>query len=250
MTNLENLSQALSVSKKIVVFTGAGMSAESGLPTFRNANGYFDRLTGNCYKGEDVLSLPFLHRHPALFQKLYLEHFEFSPYEPNAGHLFLAEYEQAHPGKLTICTQNIDGLHQKAGSHHVIELHGNGQRWRTVNGQKSTVDALLQDHRGIYRDEHGKFVRPDIVLYQEDLRKADCIRTAQAMREADLLLVIGTSLQVFPAANFLNYFTGKYAFLVNEEAVPHMHRFNDWITEPSAEFFQKLRNANKKDLSN
>ena len=91
MNNPKKLVDALSASKKIVVFTGAGMSAESGLPTFRNANGYFDRLTGNWYKGEEVLSLPFFQRHPALFQKLYLEHFDFSPYEPNAGHLFLAE---------------------------------------------------------------------------------------------------------------------------------------------------------------
>lgn len=249
MNNPKKLVDALSASKKIVVFTGAGMSAESGLPTFRNANGYFDRLTGNWYKGEEVLSLPFFQRHPALFQKLYLEHFDFSPYEPNAGHLFLAEYEQAHPDKLTICTQNIDGLHQKAGSQNVIELHGNGEIWRTENGQKSTFDALWQVRKGIYRDTHSKLVRPDIVLYQEDLRKVDRIRTAQAMREADLLLVIGTSLQVFPAANFLNYFTGKYAFLLNQETVPHMHRFNAWIKEPSAVFFQKLRDANKKDLS-
>jgi NAD-dependent deacetylase len=246
MNNPERLAQALAASKKIVVFTGAGMSAESGLPIFRNANGYFDRLTGNHYKGEEVLSLSFFQSHPALFQKLYLEHFDFSPYQPNAGHLFLAEYEQAHPDKLTICTQNIDGLHQKAGNQNVIELHGNGQRWRTENGRKSTLDALWQDRRGIYRDAHNKLVRPDIVLYQEDLRKEDRIRTAQAMREADLLLVIGTSLQVFPAANFLNYFSGKYAFLVNQEAVPHMHRFNAWIKEPSAVFFQKLRDANKK----
>ncbi|MGB9342586.1 SIR2 family NAD-dependent protein deacylase, partial [Trichococcus sp.] len=130
MNDKERFADMIRKSKRIVAFTGAGISTESGIPDFRSAGGLFDRLSGRHFTGEETLSIGFLEAYPALFFRNYAEHFDFSQAFPNAGHRFFAALEQT--GKeVTVVTQNIDNLHQTAGSSDVIELHGNGTRWRT-----------------------------------------------------------------------------------------------------------------------
>ncbi|MDB6353429.1 hypothetical protein PH235_07625 [Trichococcus sp. K1Tr] len=144
---------------------------------------------------------------------------------PNAAHRFFAALEDT--GKeVTIVTQNIDNLHQSAGSSAIIELHGNGARWRTFDtGEPADASAISMDAEGIQRNPQGKMVRPDIVLYGEMLDEEAMERAAVAIGAADMLVVIGTSLAVYPAASFVRYFKGPYAVLLNRTPVPQSLTF-------------------------
>jgi len=163
--------------------------------------------------------------YPKLFFRNYAEHFDFSQALPNAAHRFFAALEQT--GKeVTIVTQNIDNLHQSAGSSDVIELHGNGTRWRTFDTAEPAYAAEIRmDAQGIQRDPQGRVVRPDIVLYGEMLDEQTMERAAAAIGAADMLVVIGTSLAVYPAASFVHYFKGPYAVLLNRTPVPQSLSF-------------------------
>jgi len=223
----EQFAEMIKQSKRIVVFTGAGMSTESGIPDFRSVGGLFDRLSGKHFSGEETLSSDFLERYPALFFRNYAEHFDFSHATPNAGHRFFADLEKR--GKeVTVVTQNIDNLHQAAGSTHVIELHGNGTKWRRLldeEGERVEEALIRMDEDGMQRNDKGEMVRPDIVLYGEALDDTAMQQAAQAIAAADMLIVIGTSLSVYPAANFIHYFKGTYAVLLNRTAVPQTLAF-------------------------
>ena len=142
MNDKERFADMIRKSKRIVAFTGAGISTESGIPDFRSAGGLFDRLSGRHFTGEETLSIGFLETYPQLFFRNYAEYFNFSQARPNAGHRFFARLEQA--GKeVAVVTQNIDNLHQSAGSRAVIELHGNGTRWRTFETAEATETTQI-----------------------------------------------------------------------------------------------------------
>lgn len=223
----KQFAEMIKQSKRIVVFTGAGMSTESGIPDFRSVGGLFDQLSGKHFSGEETLSRAFLEAYPALFFRNYKEHFDFSRAKPNAGHRFFVDLEKS--GKdVTVVTQNIDNLHQAAGSTHVIELHGNGTKWRRLRDEEGerVEEALIRmDKVGIQRNDKGEMVRPAIVLYGEALDDTAMQQAAQAIAAADMLIVIGTSLSVYPAANFVHYFKGPYAVLLNRTAVPQTLAF-------------------------
>ncbi|CZQ99982.1 Hypothetical protein Tpal_2450 [Trichococcus palustris] len=236
MDEKEQFAQMVKQSRRIVAFTGAGMSTESGVPDFRSAGGLFDALSGNYFSGEETLSIGFLRSYPRLFFKNYARYFDFSKAEPNAGHRFFADLEKL--GKdVTVVTQNIDNLHQLAGSTNVIELHGNGTKWRRLDEMERMDEALVRmDEDGMQRDADGEMVRPDIVLYGEALDEDAMQNARTAIRNADMLIVIGTSLNVYPAAAFIDYFKGPFAVLINRTAVPAMERFQLAIQTDAAAF--------------
>ena len=243
----ERFADMIRHSKRIVAFTGAGISTESGIPDFRSAGGMFDRLSGRHFSGEETLSIGFLETYPELFFRNYAAHFDFSQALPNAGHRFFADLEQT--GKeVTVVTQNIDNLHQSAGSSAIIELHGNGTRWRTFDtAEPADANAISMDAHGIQRDPQGRMVRPDIVLYGEMLNEEAMERATAAIGAADMLVVIGTSLAVYPAASFVHYFNGPYAVLLNRTPVPQSLTFQlavqtdagAFLAEVWQEFFEK-----------
>lgn len=201
----------------MVFFGGAGVSTESGIPDFRSSDGLFNRKYP--HPAEVMVSRSFFEEHPAEFFEFYFDRMVFSDAQPNAAHLKLAELERA--GKLrAVITQNIDGLHQKAGCKNVFELHGSVHRNTCLacgaRYDLAQATALHEaSHDGVPRCTCGGVVKPDVVLYEEALDEATLLGAASAISHADLLLVAGTSLVVYPAAGLLRYFRGEHLAIVN-----------------------------------
>ena len=212
-----NLQQIIDRSKHIVFFGGAGVSTESGIPDFRSKDGLYHQKYD--YPPETILSHTFFITHPEEFYRFYREKMlSYSP-KPNAAHLKLAELEQV--GKLkAIVTQNIDGLHQAAGSKTVFELHGSIHRNYCMNCGKFYNMSYVRDALGIPKCPCGGILKPDVVLYEEGLDDATVEGAVEAISKADTLIVAGTSLTVYPAAGLLRYFHGTKLVLINRDATP------------------------------
>ncbi len=212
------LEDILSGSRRIVFFGGAGVSTESGIPDFRSVDGLYNQKYE--YPPEIMLSHSFFVQHPEAFFRFYRDKMLPLDAQPNAAHLALARWEAA--GRLTaVITQNIDGLHQKAGSRSVLEVHGSIWRNHCVKcGRAFGPEAIRDDPRPVPRCECGGVIKPDVVLYEE-APDADVMSAAvHAIRRADTLLVAGTSLTVYPAAGLLRYFRGRHLILINRDATP------------------------------
>jgi len=206
-------------SKNIVFFGGAGVSTESGIPDFRSKDGLYNQHDVNFsgYQPEYLLSRDCLYYHPKVFYEFYRQKMDTRNFEPNITHKVLAELE--HLGKVkAIVTQNIDGLHQKAGSKNVYEIHGTTQRCYC---NKCTMeyhpDFLFTTKEKIPKCECGGQIRPDVTLYGEQLPKKAVDNATQAIEEADMLIIGGTSLTVWPAASFINNFQGKHLVVINRD---------------------------------
>lgn len=215
---VEKLQKMVDESKRIVFFGGAGVSTESGIPDFRSVDGLYHQKY--AYPPEQILSHTFFYAQTEEFYRFYREKMLISGAKPNAAHKKLAELEQK--GKLTaVVTQNIDGLHQMAGSKTVYELHGSVQRNYCTDCHKFYPADYIKKSQGIPRCEKcGGLIKPDVVLYEEGLDD-DCIRGAlHAISTADMMIVAGTSLVVYPAAGFIHYFQGKHFVLINKDATP------------------------------
>ena len=214
METIKTLQQYITESKRIVFFGGAGVSTESGIKDFRGVDGLYHLKYK--YNPETILSHSFFRSHTADFYEFYQDKIVQPTLtaKPNAAHYKLAELEQA--GKLTaVVTQNIDGLHQMAGSKNVLELHGSIHRNYCAScGKKYPLDAVSQAD-GIPRCQCGGIIRPDVVLYEESLDDKVIAKTIQAISEADLLIVGGTSLTVYPAASFLDFYQGDRLVVIN-----------------------------------
>ncbi|UUX34025.1 NAD-dependent protein deacylase [Fundicoccus culcitae] len=214
---IQQMAKIIQNSKKLVFFGGAGVSTESGIPDFRSATGIYQKDTGTHYSPEQIISASFFRAYPEIFFKFHFEHLVYPEAEPNEAHKLLADIEAG--GKdVTVVTQNIDRLHQKAGSQRVIELHGAVDENYCVDCQAFyTYSDLSLDEKGIPRCTkcHG-IVRPDIVLYEEPLKESAIHATIKSISEADVLIVGGTSLSVYPAASFLNYFKGSHLLVINK----------------------------------
>lgn len=211
------LQNIIDESEKIVFFGGAGVSTESGIPDFRSVDGLYNLKYD--YPPEQILSHTFFTANTQAFYDFYRDKMLFPDAEPNAAHLKLAELEQA--GKLiAVITQNIDGLHQKAGSKAVFELHGSVYRNHCTScGKAFELDRIINS-RGIPHCDCGGVIKPDVVLYEEGLD--DCVVNGAltAIQRADCLIVAGTSLNVYPAAGFIRYFRGKHFVLINRDVTP------------------------------
>lgn len=209
------LQQMIDDSKRIVFFGGAGVSTESGIPDFRSVDGLYNQKYD--YPPEEILSHTFFCNHTDYFYNFYRDKLICTDAMPNPAHLKLAELETA--GKLSaVVTQNIDGLHQKAGSKTVYELHGSTLRnYCTKCGRFFDVHYMAQSD-GVPRcDACGGIIKPDVVLYEEGLDNQIVNGAVNAISNADCLIVAGTSLTVYPAAGFIRYFNGKYFVLINRD---------------------------------
>lgn len=214
---LQKFYDAVNSSRHIVFFGGAGVSTESGIPDFRSADGLYNQTYK--YPPEEILSVDFFYRHTELFFKFYREKMIFADSKPNVTHFALAALERA--GKLSaVVTQNIDGLHQAAGSKNVLELHGTVHSNHCVKCLKRYgLDAIMQSE-GVPRCKCGGVIKPDVVLYGEQLPQSAVHGAIEAIYQSDCLIVGGTSLTVYPAAGFVNYFRGNDLILINKQATP------------------------------
>lgn len=211
------LQQIINESNNIVFFGGAGVSTESGIPDFRSVDGLYNQKYD--YPPEEILSHTFFNTHTEYFYDFYRDKMLVLDAEPNAAHLKLAELEQA--GKLTaVLTQNIDGLHQKAGCKNVFELHGSVHRNYCTSCHKFYNAEYIKSSKGVPRCNCGGIIKPDVVLYEEGLDDNTVNGAINAIKNADCLIVAGTSLNVYPAAGFIRYFCGKYFVLINRDPTP------------------------------
>lgn len=218
MTNVEKLAEILSHSSNAVFFGGAGMSTESGIPDFRSATGIYNQKLNQTFSPEEMASHNFFVNHPEEFFTFYRERIVHLNAKPNAGHLALAELERR--GILSaVVTQNIDGLHQLAGSKVVYELHGSIRRSFCVNcGAKYDIDFVMKNIPVPHCESCGGIVKPDVVLYGENLDSDTIANSIRAIADADTLIVGGTSLIVYPAAGLIDYFRGSHLILINKTA--------------------------------
>lgn len=211
------LQEIIDHSKNIVFFGGAGVSTESGIPDFRSTDGLYNQKYD--YPPEEILSHTFFASHTEAFYDFYRDKMLCLTAEPNAAHKKLAELEQK--GKLSaVVTQNIDGLHQKAGSKNVFELHGSIHRNYCTQCHKFFDADFIANSVGVPICDCGGIIKPDVVLYEEGLDDATVTGAVDAISSADCLIVAGTSLNVYPAAGFIRYFRGKYFVLINRDVTP------------------------------
>jgi len=220
--NLTILQYIVDKSKNIVFFGGAGVSTESGIPDFRSVDGLYNSEWK--YPPETILSNTFFYQNTTEFYRFYRAKMLPQGKEPNAAHYKLAEMEQK--GKLlAVVTQNIDGLHQKAGSKNVYELHGSTLRNYCLNCQSFYDDKFILSSENLpdklpYCPKCGGLVKPDVVLYEEGLNQDVIEGAVNAIKNADVLIIGGTSLTVYPAAGLINYFRGDHLILINKSETP------------------------------
>jgi len=217
----ESLLETLKSSDNIVFFGGAGMSTESGIADFRSQNGLYKTSNGYAYPPEKMLSHSFFISHTDEFFKFYKEKMIFKEAEPNQGHSALAKLEKI--GKLmAVITQNIDGLHQLAGSKKVYELHGSVHRNFCTKCHKFyDLDYILSSDSVPVCLQCGNIVKPDVVLYEEALEDKVVSGAVNAIQKAEVLIIGGTSLVVYPAAGLVNCFRGKKLVLINKSSTPY-----------------------------
>ena len=212
------LRQIIDGSQNIVFFGGAGVSTESGIPDFRSVDGLYNQKWK--YPPETILSHSFFERYPEEYYRFHRAKLVIDGVQPNRAHRRLAQLEQE--GKLrAIVTQNIDGLHQAAGSKKVLELHGSILRAYCSRCRKPFPADEMNHGEGIPRCSCGGVIRPDIVLYEEPLDQDVLSAAVHVIRQADILIVGGTSLNVYPAAGLINYYRGSKLVLVNRSATPY-----------------------------
>lgn len=225
--SIDNLQKMIDTAKRIVFFGGAGVSTESGISDYRSENGLYRQKFD--YPPEMMLSHDFFVEHPEEFYRFYRERMLSPDAKPNAAHLKLAELEQA--GKLiAVITQNVDGLHYAAGSKNVCELHGSSYRNRcTVCGAEYDGLERILSTDGLPLCDCGGLIRPQVVLYGEAPDSDTMDRALSAIVAADMLIIGGTSLSVYPAASLIRYFHGKYIAVINREPCYTLMRMTGYL---------------------
>ena len=236
-SKIETLKTWIEASDNIVFFGGAGVSTESGIPDFRSVDGLYHQQFE--YPPETILSHTFFYQHPDYFYRFYRQKMLPLEAQPNAAHKKLAELEQA--GKLrAVITQNIDGLHQKAGSRNVLELHGSIWRNYCTRCGKFYPPEFIRDCAGVPRCDCGGVVKPDVVLYEEGLSEDVLHRAVHAISRADVLIVGGTSLTVYPAAGLIRYYRGSKLVLINRDETPYDTAADLVLRDPIGQVFAQL----------
>ena len=237
MSKIEILKQWVKESSRIVFFGGAGVSTESGIPDFRSVDGLYNQKFE--YPPETIISHTFYERKPEYFFRFYREKMMPLGFEPNITHKVLARWEAE--GKLSaVVTQNIDGLHQKAGSKRVLELHGSILRNYCVRCGKFHSAEFVKSADGVPKCDCGGTVKPDVVLYEEPLNQRTLFDSIEAIADADLLIVAGTSLTVYPAAGLVDYYRGDRLVLINRDATPYDDRADLVFHESLGNIFSEL----------
>ena len=237
MEQIETLKRWIAESDRIVFFGGAGVSTESGIKDFRSVDGLYNQKFD--YPPETIISHSFYEKRPEYFFRFYREKMLPLGFEPNITHLRLAEWEKQ--GKLTaVVTQNIDGMHQKAGSKKVYELHGSVLRNYCTRCRKFYSAEFVKESTGVPKCTCGGTVKPDVVLYEEGLDQDTIEKSVMAIRSADLLIVAGTSLTVYPAAGLINYYQGNRLVLINRDETPYDNYADLVFHESLGEVFSQL----------
>ena len=233
----ETLARWIKESRRIVFFGGAGVSTESGIPDFRSVDGLYNQKYD--YPPETILSHEFFMRKTEEFYRFYRDKMLIQGAKPNPAHLKLAEWEGR--GILTaVVTQNIDGLHQQAGSKRVYELHGSVLRNYCMRCGRFYDDAYIRNSTGVPKCECGGTIKPDVVLYGENLDNDVVQGACAAIEQADMLIIGGTSLSVYPAAGLIDLYRGSKLVLVNRTATPRDSRADLIVREPIGQCFSEL----------
>lgn len=234
---IARLKAMIDESEYIVFFGGAGVSTESGIPDFRSVDGLYNQKYK--YPPEEILSHSFFTRYPEEYYRFHHEKLVIGDAKPNAAHLKLAELEAK--GKLkAVITQNIDGLHQAAGSRNVIELHGTLLRAYCTDCYKEYPHEVMNKGEGAPRCDCGGVIRPDIVFYEEALRDEDISAAVHHIRKADMLIIGGTSLVVYPAAALVNYYRGNKLVLINRGSTSQDNYADLVIRDKIGEVFSQI----------
>ena len=232
---IEKFIELINESNNIVFFGGAGVSTESGIPDFRSKDGLYNQKYK--YPPEEILSHSFFINNTEEFYKFYKEKMNSLKYKPNITHIKLAELERK--GKLkAVITQNIDGLHQKAGSENVYELHGSVLRNYCMKCNKFYDAEYVFNSKNIPKCSCGGIIKPDVVLYEEGLDENTIKNSINAIQKADTLIVAGTSLTVYPASGLINYFRGRNLVLINRDSTPYDSKANLVINENLGKIFK------------
>lgn len=235
INEITRLQNAIDKADKIVFFSGAGMSTASGIPDFRSATGLYK----NTYRAEEMLSHSFYEYHPEEFYEFYKEKMLFPDAKPNYGHEFIARLQDKKD--VSVVTQNIDGLHQAAGSKKVYELHGSVLRNYCTKCHKFfDLDYIINSDGVPECDECGSIIKPDVVLYEEGLDEQVIEGALKAISNADLLVVCGTSLVVYPAAGFIRYFNGDTLAIINRDSTSYDSNCDIVIHGDLVETFRQL----------
>lgn len=234
----ERIRAALKDARRVVFLGGAGVSVASGIPDFRSAHGLYSQKRVDGLSYEEVLSHDYFVEHTEGFYDFYWTGMVYPNAKPNKAHLALARYEKDHV--VDILTQNIDGLHQDAGSTHVYEIHGSVRRYHCLNCNKAyTLDEL--PHKGIpVCPRCGGLIKPDVVLYGEGLPEEAVYQGLAAVERADVMIVGGTSLTVYPFAAFPRYFRGKLSILINNQNTPLDDDFDIVLHEDIGEVLEEI----------
>jgi NAD-dependent deacetylase len=235
---IKTLQQWIDESNTIVFFGGAGVSTESGIPDFRSVDGLYNQKY--AWPPEQILSRTFFDAQPEEFYRFYRDKMLCLDAQPNAAHKKLAELEAA--GRLSsVVTQNIDGLHQLAGSKRVWELHGSVHRNYCMKCRKPFAVTDIKEGTGVPRCACGGTVKPDVVLYEEGLDSATIEGAVADIQAADLLIIGGTSLAVYPAAGLINYYQGSRLVLINKSPTPYDNRASLAINLPIGEVLGQIK---------
>ena len=236
------LEQWIKESDNVVFFGDAGVSTESGIPDFRSVDGLYNQQYD--YPPETIISHSFYRKNPEEFYRFYKNKMLFPDAQPNAAHKALAKLEQQ--GKVrAVITQNIDGLHQAAGSKEVLELHGSVHRnYCTRCGKFFGLSDIL-GMNGVPRCECGGIIKPDVVLYEEGLDQETLQKAVRYIQNAEILIIGGTSLTVYPAAGLIDYYRGKKLVLINKTATPMDERADLVISAPIGEVFERFLTEGK-----
>ncbi|MCU6761763.1 NAD-dependent deacetylase [uncultured Roseburia sp.] len=237
MNETDILNKMIKESDNVVFFGGAGVSTESGIPDFRSVDGLYSQTY--AYPPETILSHTFFEKNPEEFYRFYKNKMLFLGAEPNTAHDKLAKLEAAGKVKAVI-TQNIDGLHQAAGSRCVLELHGSVHRNYCQKCGKFYTPKDILEAEGIPRCECGGIIKPDVVLYEEGLDMETMEAAVNFIRKADILIIGGTSLAVYPAAGLIDYYRGSKLVLINKTATPADRKADLLISGSIGEIFEKL----------
>ena len=238
MSTAEQLQNVIDNSKRIVFFGGAGVSTESGIPDFRSVDGLYNQKYD--YPPEQILSHTFFMHNTEEFYRFYRDKMLCLDKKPNKAHFKLAELEKS--GKLTaVVTQNIDGLHQAAGSKKVYELHGSVLRNYCMKCGKFYSAEYIKNSTGVPKCECGGVIKPDVVLYEEGLDDSTVSGALSAIQSADTLIIAGTSLTVYPAAGFISYFRGSNIVLINRDETPFDGKANLVFHEKVGELLDKIK---------
>ena len=237
---VETLQKLIDSSNKIVFFGGAGVSTESGIKDFRSRDGLYQLQSKYGCPYEEMLSSTYFYRNTDTFYKFYREMMINTSAKPNAAHIYLSNLEKKK--SLTVITQNIDGLHQMAGSKNVLELHGSIHRNTCLKcGQKYSLEDILGLATTPKCPKCGGLIKPDVTLYEEQLDQEVLRSSIEAISNADLMIIAGTSLRVYPASGLVYYFKGKHLVVINKEPLNLAEQVSLEINAPVGEIFNQLK---------